>query len=175
MTNNLSTLLARTGEIAARKRDLNKRREEIRAAKEKVFEAAGPDDAAAFARIGELGAQESLVVVQVEKLDRELAGLAASVLGEANFVRRAVAKALQEKRDKVLVKLESAIEPFFPDQKARRRQVASMRMVAPEIRALEKGAGGLTAFSFNAVGGDEFTFAAQVLHMAETYRKARGV
>jgi len=167
MLKTLVTLRAREAEIAGRKAELTKRRDEIRAAKEEVFGAAAPEDSAAFAKVGELGAQENLVTVQLERLDRELAGLAASLLSEANHVRRAVGRAGIARLDKVLAKLDAALQPFLPDAKPRASIVERARHLCPEVRLLEKRALGTGGYGFNPNHGDEFAYARQVLTMAE--------
>jgi hypothetical protein len=168
MIHNLATLLDQDKAITSRKRDLNKRREAVRAAKEKVFEAAGPADDAAFAKIGELGGQENLLTIGIEKCDRERAGLAASVLNEADHLRLAVAKIGVTRRDKILTKLDAALTPFLPDAAARARAVAQVRRATPEIHLLERVA--ITPLDycyFSPRDGDEFVFGKQILGMAE--------
>lgn len=167
MIKTLSAFLAQDQEITARQRDLSKRREVIRAAKEKVFEAAGPADDAAFAKIGELGAQENLLTVGMEKCDRERAGLAASLLNEANHVRLAVCKAGVARRDKIISKLDAVLTPIIPDSDARARVVARARQVMPDIHLLERGITSVESYVFSPRNGDEFVFARQIQGLAE--------
>lgn len=168
MTKTLLQFLGRADQIEVRRQELTQRREEIRAAKEKVFETAGPEDPEAFGKIGELGAQENLVTVQLEKLDRERAGLGLALLNEADHLRRKVAKLGTNKRDHVIAKLDAALAKFIPDDKQRSGIVQKASAVAPEIRALEKRALTLGSYNFNPHTTDQFQFARQILRMVET-------
>ncbi|MBE0541601.1 MAG: hypothetical protein IH623_09460, partial [Verrucomicrobia bacterium] len=159
--------LARADQIEARKKELTTRREEIIAAKEKIFDAAGPEDAEAFGKIGELGAQENLVTVQLEKLDRERAGLGLALLNESNHLRKKVATLGANKRDRIVAKLDAALAKFIPNDRHRADIVQDASAVTPEIRTLKKRALSLGSYTFNPHTGDPVKFARQILRQAE--------
>lgn len=165
MIKNLQTLLSRADEIECRKTELSQRREKLRAQKEQIFAEAGEDDAKAFARVGELGSQENLVTVQMEKLDRELAGLSASLLNEANHVRTALERAGIAKREKISARIAAALAPFVPDAKHRAGLVTQTRIYCPEIRAIEKLCTGRNPF--DPRHENEAKFARRMLQTAE--------
>lgn len=165
MTKTLQTMLGRADEIGAAKTELNTRRNDLRALKEKVFEEAGSNDSKAFARVGELGAQENLLTIQIERLDRELAGLSVSLLNEAAHVRRAVAKAGQIKREKFAAKISAALEQFVPDPKNRDWLVRETCKLAPEAQLLAKLA--FAPAAFDPHSSDQVRFARGTLNLAE--------
>lgn len=138
MTKTLQSLLSRADDIVAAKAEISQRREAIRAEKEQVFNDAGPEDKKAFAKVGELGAQENLLVVQMERLDRELAGLSAALLNEANHTRNAVRKAGQVKRAKMVAKIAAALEPFVPNPRRREGLIGDVSAVCPDLQLLDK-------------------------------------
>jgi hypothetical protein len=175
MLKTLTQFLARADEIETRKTELLKRRDEIRAAKEQVFESAGPEDTVAFTRIGELGSQEHLLTVQLERLDRERKGLGATLLNESNHVIAVVRKSLYTKRDRLIAKLDADLAKHLLDERARNRIVTEASAFVPELRALSKSV---------HIGGDgyhprenydEITFARGVFRQAVAAVEKHGI
>jgi len=143
----LSAFLSRADEIEARLQQLRERRESIRAARDKIFAQPDPDDDKALAELGKFGAQDQMLVLQMERCDRELAGLGASVLNEATHVRQAVAKRVAAVRTKLLAQLDQSLASQYPDAADRARAIARLPE-PPAVAALSRIVSGLESFCF---------------------------
>lgn len=166
LTKNLENLIAGAEQIASRREEISKHLTAIRAEKDSVINGAQYDDVTALDRVGELGAKENFLLVQLDKCEREQAGFKATLLNEANFVSSKAAESAARKQEAFVAQYTKVIAPFFPDLTPRRLLEKARRDLGSTRAYIEIGKHRHVA-TFYPKHATELTFARQVLGQAK--------
>lgn len=166
MTKNLIALIALHAEITERQASRRKVIAEIIADKDGIISSAsGPDDSKALEKLNVLASQEAMAQRQLKIDEREMAGLAARLLNEADTVKGKTVKALVAKRDAVMARLDSKFAAEYPDANDRRKAIASLKPVPRELYLVRRRIDSFSGYRFDPQHTDEFKYARQILGM----------